>query len=199
MNDGKWIRPKYYQRIATKAGGVCGLALLSLVVVACARPTPHAADAGTAPPPIEVVLPRAILPDGAAVDLELAATPEETTTGLMFRPSLPADRGMLLLWSEERYATIWMMNVLIPLDIVFLDDSGEVIEIVADARPCAGEPCPRFTPNEPSRAVLELAAGSADAHGIIVGESIEFERVSGYPVQNSEFGIRNSELRPDPP
>ena len=118
---------------------------------------------------------------------------QDRAVGLMFRPSLPRDRGMLLLWSEERYATIWMMNVLVPLDIVFLDDAGEVIEIVADARPCAAEPCPRFTPDEPSRAVLELATGSAAAHGVAVGESIEFERVPGYPVSNSEFGIRNSE------
>ena len=187
MNDGNMTN----HHLALK--GVCGLAILGLVVVACARPTPHVADAGTAPSPLEVVLPRAILPDGAAVDLELATTPEETTTGLMFRPSLPRDRGMLLLWSEERYATIWMMNVLVPLDIVFLDDAGEVIEIVADARPCAVEPCPRFTPDEPSRAVLELATGSAAAHGVAVGERIAFERVPGYPVSNSEFGIRNSE------
>ena len=82
-----------------------------------------------------------------------------------------------------------MMNVLVPLDIVFLDDAGEVIEIVDGARPCAAEPCPRFTPNEPSRAVLEMAAGSAAAHGITVGERIAFERVAGYPVveTNSEF------------
>ena len=191
MNDGKRIRPQKLQRLATKAGAVCGLAILSLVIGACTQPTSHVADAGTAPPPLEVVLPQAILPDGATVDLELATTPEETTTGLMFRPSLPADRGMLLLWSEERNATIWMMNVLVPLDIVFLDDVGKVIEIVADARPCAAEPCPRFTPDEPSRAVLEMAAGSVAAHGITVGESIKFERVSGYPVPNEELGIRN--------
>lgn len=178
MNDGN----KTTRHLAMK--GMRGLAILSLVVVACARPTPHAADAGPAPSPHEVVLPRAILPDGTAVDLELATTPEETTTGLMFRPSLPRDRGMLLLWSEERYATIWMMNVLVPLDIVFLDDAGEVIEIVADARPCAVEPCPRFTPDEPSRAVLELAAGSAAAHGIAIGSKVAFERVPGYPVAN---------------
>jgi uncharacterized membrane protein (UPF0127 family) len=198
MNDGN-TTPHHLADLATKAGeicglatkGVCGLAILSLVVVACARSAPHAADAGTAPSPLEVVLPLAILPDGAAVDLELATTPEETTTGLMFRPSLPRDRGMLLLWSEERYATIWMMNVLVPLDIVFLDDAGEVIEIVADARPCAAEPCPRFTPDEPSRAVLELAAGSVTAHGITIGERIAFERVPGYPVVNEELGIRN--------
>ena len=184
MNDGKRIRHQNLQRLAMKAAGVCGLAIPCLIIAACVQPTPHVADAGTASPPLEVVLPRAILPDGATVDLELATTPEETTTGLMFRPSLPADRGMLLLWSEERYATIWMMNVLIPLDIVFLDDAGEVIEVVVDARPCAAEPCPRFTPNGPSRAVLELAAGSAAAHGITIGERIAFERVSGYPVFN---------------
>ena len=174
-----------------KAGAACGLAVLSLVIGACAQPTSHVADAGIAPPPIEVVLPRAILPDGVTVDLELATTPEETTTGLMFRPALAANRGMLLLWSEERSATIWMMNVLIPLDIVFLDDVGRVIEVVADARPCAAEPCPRFTPDEPSRAVLEMAAGSIAAHGITVGANIKFERVSGYPVVNEELGVRN--------
>jgi hypothetical protein len=191
MNDGKQNRLQNFHRIATKAAGVCGLAILSLVIGACTQPTSHVADAGTAPPPIEVVLPRATLPDGATVDLELATTPEETTTGLMFRPSLPADRGMLLLWSEERYATIWMMNVLVPLDIVFLDDAGKVIEVVAHARPCPAEPCPRFTPDEPSRAVLEMAAGNAAAHGITVGANIKFERVSGYPVVNEELGMTN--------
>jgi uncharacterized protein len=184
MNDGQRIRHKNFQRLAKKSGGVCGLAMLTLVAVACARPTPQVSDTGAAPLPLAVELPRAILPDGATVDLELATTPEETTTGLMFRPSLPTDRGMLLLWSEERYATIWMMNVLIPLDIVFLDDAGEVVEIVADAQPCAAEPCPRFTPGEPSRAVLELAAGSAAAHGVTIGAKVAFERVSGYPVSN---------------
>jgi len=133
---------------------VCGLAILSLVIGACTQPTSHVADAGSAPPPIEVVLPRATLPDGATVDLELATTPEETTTGLMFRPSLP-------------------------------------VEVVADARPCPAEPCPRFIPDEPSRAVLEMAAGSAVTHGITVGESVAFERVPGYPVPNEELGIRN--------
>jgi len=191
MNDGKRIRPKNFQRFVTRTGAACGLAVLSLVVGACAQPTSHVTDAGTAPSPLEVTLPRAILPDGATVDLELATTPEETTTGLMFRPSLPADRGMLLLWSEERYATIWMMNVLIPLDIVYLDDAGKVIEVVIEARPCAAEPCPRFTPDEPSRAVLEMAAGSVAAHGITVGGSIKFERVPGYPILNEELGIRN--------
>jgi uncharacterized membrane protein (UPF0127 family) len=160
--------------------------LAFLLTAACSQPTPQQITAEPSQSLVKVEHPQAILPDGFSVDIELATTPEETTTGLMFRPLLPEDRGMLLLWEEERYATIWMMNVLVPLDIVFLDDSGQVVELVADAQPCAAEPCPRFTPETASRAVLELAAGTAAAHRVAVGEHIGFERVDGYPVVEAE-------------
>jgi len=154
---------------------------------ACTQPAQTStADAGEALPASQVQLPQATLPDGFTVKLELAVTPEETTTGLMFRPALAADRGMLLLWPGERLATIWMMNVLIPLDIVFLDDAGRVVDLVVDAQPCNAEPCPRFTTSKPARAVLEMAAGSAAAHGLEVGSRIEFDRVSGFPVSMEE-------------
>jgi uncharacterized membrane protein (UPF0127 family) len=162
-------------------------ALAILVIAACSQPLQEStAAASTTPPPTSVPLPQAILPDGFAVNLELATTPEETTTGLMFRPALAEDRGMLLLWTEERLATIWMMNVLVPLDIIYLDDAGLVVELVADAQPCRAEPCPRFTAEKPTRAVLEMIAGSAALHGVEVGSVIRFERVPGYPIPNEE-------------
>ena len=164
---------------------MCGLAILEPGRPgACTQPS-HVADAGIAPPPLEIVLPRATLPDGATLDLELATTPEETTTGLMFRPSLPGDRGMLLLWSEERNATIWMMNVLVPLDIVFLDDVGKVIQIVGRrATVCRRTLPPIHSRRSLARAVLEMAAGSVAAHGHHRRwEHLEFERVPGYPAR----------------
>jgi uncharacterized membrane protein (UPF0127 family) len=82
-----------------------------------------------------------------------------------------------------------MMNVLVPLDIVFLDDAGRVVEVVMDAQPCRAEPCPRFTPSRPARAVLELSAGTAATHGLEVGSRIEFDRVSGFPVRDAETEI----------
>ena len=152
-------------------------------ITACTQPAPTlTADSGDVPLPSQVQLPQATLPDGFTVKIELADTPEETATGLMFRPSLAADRGMLLLWPEERLATIWMMNVLIPLDIIFLDRTGQVVELVVDAQPCKAEPCPRFTTSIPAWAVLELAAGGAAAHGVEVGSRIGFDRVPGFPV-----------------
>jgi uncharacterized membrane protein (UPF0127 family) len=166
-------------------------ALALILTAACSQPAPQQITTEPTPNRAKVEGPQAILPDGFSVEIELATTQEETTTGLMFRPLLPEDRGMLLLWNEERFATIWMMNVLVPLDIVFLDDSGQVVEVVADAQPCVAEPCPRFTPETASRAVLELPAGAISAHRIAVGEYIGFERVEGYPVESEELGMRN--------
>jgi uncharacterized membrane protein (UPF0127 family) len=131
-------------------------------------------------------LPRAVLPDGFAVTLELAQSPEEISQGLMFRASLAEDRGMLFLFEEPRMPSFWMKNTLIPLDIVFLDGDGTVVDVAHDARPCPAEPCPHYVSARPALATLELAAGSARAHGIVAGARIRFERVPGYPLTAGE-------------
>ena len=150
---------------------------------ACQQSSPPAEELVTpAPAPTKVELPQAVLPNGAEVTLELAQTPEEIERGLMFRPSLPGDRGMLFLFDEDRYPTFWMMNTLVALDLFYLDRTGTILEVVKNAQPCSAEPCPRFTSSQPSRAVLELVAGSAAEHGLSEGDRIEFVRVPGYPV-----------------
>ena len=126
--------------------------------------------------------PQVVLPDGFEVRLELAVTPDELAQGLMFRPHLPADRGMLLIFAEERLPNIWMMNTLVALDLVYLDSAGRVVDIVTDAQPCPGEPCPRFTPKHAARAVLEVPAGSVGRHQIAENAVLEFANISEFPV-----------------
>lgn len=153
------------------------------VIAACSQPMQKStAAASTTLRPTPVQLPQAVLPDGFVVDLELALTPEETANGLMFRPSLPEDRGMLFLFSQPRIAAFWMKNTLIPLDLVFLDGTGVVVDVVANVQPCSADPCPSYPPSTPALAVLEINAGSASAHRIEVGSMIAFDRVPGYPV-----------------
>lgn len=132
-----------------------------------------------APPPIE--RPRVVLADGFEITLELAMTPEELAQGLMFRPRLAEDRGMLLIFNEERLPSIWMMNTLVALDLVYLDSSGTVVDVITDAQPCPGEPCPRFTPKQPAKAVLEVPAGTATTHEIADGDELEFTHVPDFP------------------
>lgn len=165
---------------------------LVLVTGSCA-PSPPGGDPSTPPsttettsssnPPL-IEAPQVRLPDGFEVTLELAVTPEELAQGLMFRPKLPDDRGMLLIFAEERLPSIWMMNTLVALDLVYLDSIGNVVEVVKDAQPCPGEPCPRFTPKLPARAVLEIPAGSATLHGVNAGDRLEFLRVPEFSSDN---------------
>ena len=161
-----------------------------LALVACA---PHAdLDATSSPEPQapagSPAPPTAILPDGERITIEVARTPEELGRGLMFRPSLPEDRGMLLLFPEERVPSIWMKNTLVRLDLVFLDNSGRVVEIIERVDPCAADPCPHYVPRHPARTVLEIAAGVAERHRLRSGDIIEFHAVEGYPVPTAAQG-----------
>lgn len=136
-------------------------------------------------------LPEAIAPDGEDFTLELALTPEETAQGLMFRPHLAPNRGMLFIFKQERIRSFWMKNTLIPLDIIFLDSTGHVADISANASPCHVEPCPQFVSLAPARAVLEINAGAAAAHKIEVGSVIRFRNVPHYPQTSAEATKQN--------
>lgn len=163
--------------------------VVALAVVGCAR-QPERAAAPATPIPVEhaatadrpaIEMPQVVLSNGFEITLELAMTPEELAQGLMFRPGLPGDRGMLLVFNEERLPSIWMMNTLVALDLVYLDSTGTVVDIITDAQPCPGEPCPRFTPKQPAKAVLEIPAGTAKRHQIAEGEVLDFARVPDFP------------------
>jgi len=121
--------------------------------------------------------PTVTLPDGAVIKLELAETPEEHQRGLMFRPHLDADRGMLFLFDQVAYPSFWMKDTLIPLDMVFLEPGGKVTDVAASVPPCQSEPCREYSPSKPSSAVLELNAGTAAAHGVRSGVTLHFEGV----------------------
>lgn len=174
--------------------------LLTLMAAAACAPSASgpageadaiAATAFEAATPTATDLPLAVLPDGFEVRLELAVTPQEVAEGLMYRVSLPEDRGMLFLFERQRYPSFYMKNTLIPLDIIFLTATGSVVDVVENAPPCAADPCPTYSPRDPVLAVLELAAGTARSHGIERGAVITFDRIPGYPRDNEESEVRN--------
>lgn len=136
--------------------------IASLVVAA-------AAAAGQAP--------ACIVPDGSRLQLELALSDKEKKSGLMFRDSLPADYGMLFPFDSDGFFSFWMKNTLMPLDIVWLDASGRVADVLPDAPPCRFDPCPMFKNAQPARSVLLVNAGYSRAHGLARGAQVTFENV----------------------
>ena len=106
-----------------------------------------------------------------ALGLEVAKTPEEQATGLMFRTELPDDRGMLFPIAPARNVRFWMRNVLIELDMVFLRE-GVVLAIIPNVPPCFSETCPNYGPDVPVDGVIELRGGRAAQLGVKIGDRI---------------------------
>jgi len=112
----------------------------------------------------------------ATVNAELADTEAKQIRGLMFRDSLPRDGGMLFDFRSEGRHGIWMMNMSMPIDIVWLDKEKRVVKVEADAPPCGALLiCKSYSPDEDDRYVLEVSAGYAKRHGIKVGSKASFD------------------------
>ena len=134
---------------------------------------------------VRPTLPRArvLLKDGQGgvhpVDVEVAATPESRTRGLMWRKELPAGQGMLFVFAEEEVQSFWMRNTLIPLDMLFIDSAGKIVGIVENAQP---RTLTSRSVGLPGRYVLEVPGGWTQKVGVTKGSTVEFEGLSGIRV-----------------
>ena len=108
----------------------------------------------------------------AALTVELATTRAERELGLMFRESLPEERGMLFVFAADEETGFWMENTLIPLSIAYLDDAGEVLEI-HDGRPLDETV---LWPSRPYRYALEVNQGWFERHGLGVGATVSLPK-----------------------
>lgn len=101
--------------------------------------------------------------------IELASSAEERAQGLMFRRGLAADAGMLFDFGRSEPVAMWMKNTLIPLDMLFIDSDGAVVNIAQRTVPGSLTPIPSA---KPVRFVLELAGGSASRLAIKPGDKV---------------------------
>ena len=62
--------------------------------------------------------------------VEVAADEPQRMQGLMFRKSLGREDGMLFIFDEPAYHSMWMKNTLIPLSVAFIDRDGVILNIL---------------------------------------------------------------------
>jgi uncharacterized protein len=101
--------------------------------------------------------------------IELALTDAQMEQGLMFRRSMAPDAGMLFDFKQPTPVTMWMKNTIIPLDMLFLDTSGKVIDIHERAVPYSTD---IIASAMPSRYVIELNGGTVARLGIRLGDQV---------------------------
>jgi uncharacterized protein len=105
--------------------------------------------------------------------VEVARTPEEQEKGLMHRRTLAADRGMIFPMEPPRPVTLWMKNMLVPIDMIFIRPDGTIASIGENAVPSSLDP---VTSTETIAAVLEIPGGRAGELGIGPGDKVNWPR-----------------------
>lgn len=108
-----------------------------------------------------------------SIDIEIADTPYEWETGLMYRESLGEDQGMLFIYSNEAPRSFYMKNTLIPLDLIFYNKDSTVVSFHENAVPRDLTPIPS---GEPAQFILEVNAGKVNEWNIETGDKMRFTR-----------------------
>lgn len=114
------------------------------------------------------------LPSGTALQVEVMVKDEDRAMGLMFRPSLPKDRGMLFVFETSDFHGIWMKNCRFPIDILWLDEERKIVHVAEAVPPCKADPCPVYNPLRRAAYVVELNAGQARREKAVVGATVGF-------------------------
>jgi uncharacterized protein len=105
---------------------------------------------------------------------ELADDQEKIADGLMHRDSLGQDRGMLFIFGRPGIYDFWMKNMLISLDIIWLDENKKVVFIAKNAQPCGESLCQSINPNTKASYVLEINGGLAEKINLGIGDQAAF-------------------------
>lgn len=106
------------------------------------------------------------------IKAELAQTPQEQMTGLMWRKNLGSNEGMLFVFPKARQQCFWMKNTLIPLSIAFIADDGSIVNLDNMQPQTETSHCS----SSPVRYVLEMEKGWFSKRGIQAGS-----RLAGAP------------------
>jgi uncharacterized membrane protein (UPF0127 family) len=100
--------------------------------------------------------------------VELAVTEEQRERGLMFRKALGRDEGMVFVFDEPAYQSMWMKNTLIPLSVAFLDGEGRILNIL-DMQP---ETLDTHTSAGPARYAIEANVGWFERNKVKAGDKV---------------------------
>ena len=111
---------------------------------------------------------------GGVFSLWIAKTEAARVTGLSGVEELKPNGGLLMAFASDDTWEIWMKDMKIPLDLLWLNDKKEITYIVKNVSPDLST-SKTFKPTSKARYVIELPAGSVQKSNINVGQKVDFE------------------------
>lgn len=112
-------------------------------------------------------------PNGV-IRVEVADTKSSRVLGLSGRKGLAEDTGLLFIFDTSGKYGFWMKDMLFPLDIIWINDDGFIVEIERNISP---DTYPKTYVNAiPARYVLEVQAGEAEKKGVYIGTKVNIEK-----------------------
>lgn len=108
-----------------------------------------------------------------SIDIEIADSPYEWETGLMYRETLGEDQGMLFIYSNAAPRSFYMKNTYIPLDLIFYDSNKTVVSIHENAVPMDETSIPS---GSPAQYILEVNAGKAADWNVEIGDQMNYSQ-----------------------
>jgi uncharacterized membrane protein (UPF0127 family) len=106
---------------------------------------------------------------------ELALTPIQLQTGMMFRTNMPENAAMLFVFSYVHQASFWMKNTTLPLSAAYIDPAGVILEI-HDLQPLDTNSV--TATSDQVQYVLEVNQGWFKRHNVSTGMVVRTERGS---------------------
>ncbi|MFT6845499.1 MAG: uncharacterized membrane protein (UPF0127 family) [Flavobacteriales bacterium] len=106
------------------------------------------------------------------IEIEVADTDPQRARGLMYRKSMPENRGMIFLMDRLEIQNFYMKNTYIPLDIIYVDADKKVVSIQKQTTPLSELTLPS---EGPAKFVVEVIGGFCDKYEIKKGTTIQFE------------------------
>lgn len=104
-------------------------------------------------------------------EVEIANSEAERVQGLSGRQKLSESAGLLFVFPESEYHTIWMKDMNFPIDIIWIDEDLKVVGIDKNVSP---DTYPRiFRPSRPVKYILETNIHFSDTYSFREGDVVK--------------------------
>jgi len=115
--------------------------------------------------------------DEIVLEVQIADTEPRRVRGLMFQEELPYNEGMLFVFEKSGIYSLWMLNMQFPIDMIWFDEEGNVIQIVTDVPPCKSAletvTCTVTSSDKNALYILEVTTGFVEKFGITNNSKLE--------------------------